>query len=179
MRRYRCFVFDLPLSLRSSRPSKPKRKIRLYYMYVSVPPQMPQEAFSAAMTRQRYGFSTIIQIILLEKMAYHTDFCKILCKAGISSSQNNADGLALFACSGNVSNLFLIGRNAHLLSTTGHPCIDMSRLFMFALGLCTRRIHAHENPVCRASEVVKQRGQFAPESLILLGALLAYLMKKL
>ncbi len=33
MRRPRCFVFDLPLSLRSSRPSNPKRKIRLYYMY--------------------------------------------------------------------------------------------------------------------------------------------------
>ena len=37
MRRFRCFVFDLQLKLRSSRPSKPKRKIRLCY-YVCVRP---------------------------------------------------------------------------------------------------------------------------------------------
>ena len=38
MRRFRCFVFDLQLKLRSSHASKPKRKIRLYYMYVSCSP---------------------------------------------------------------------------------------------------------------------------------------------
>ena len=41
MRRFRCFVFDLQLKLRSSRPSKPKRKIRLFIMYVSCPPLCP------------------------------------------------------------------------------------------------------------------------------------------
>ena len=41
MRRPRCFVFDKHLNVRSSNTSKPKRKIRLYYMYVSCPPLCP------------------------------------------------------------------------------------------------------------------------------------------
>ena len=34
MRRFRCFVFDNPQSLRSSNKSKPKRTVTPYYVYV-------------------------------------------------------------------------------------------------------------------------------------------------
>ena len=41
MRRFRCFVFDLPLKLRSSNTSKPKRKIRLFIYVCVLPTSMP------------------------------------------------------------------------------------------------------------------------------------------
>ena len=41
MRRFRCFVFDLQLKLRSSHASKPKRKIRLCYYVCVRPPLYP------------------------------------------------------------------------------------------------------------------------------------------
>ena len=41
MRRFRCFVFDLQLKLRSSRPSKSKRKIRLFIYVCVLPTSLP------------------------------------------------------------------------------------------------------------------------------------------
>ena len=45
MRRPRCFVFDLPLKLRSSNTSKPKRKIRLFIYVCVLPTSLPSGGF--------------------------------------------------------------------------------------------------------------------------------------